>query len=91
MLAPNPVSFAALMSWLRAQDPSTEYEWASCCDCLVGRYLSENNIDRVAVSRFSELFDGDHDAYMAIARGNNFKTGHTYGEALARAEAWLNK
>lgn len=68
---------AALIDYLKGQDPDREYTWQDPAFCLVGNYLRDNG------SCWGTVAYSDLPNYEAIAKEKPW----TFGAALQRAEA----
>jgi hypothetical protein len=82
----DPFSLEGLVAWLEKQPAPTEYDWDSCEECLVGKYVSAITGSDTPSGEviYRELFP-DLDTYFAVAA----KAPFTFGAALERARSSL--
>lgn len=85
-------SLEGLVQWLEGQEPETEYDWDDCGgNCLIGHYYAAKGVP--ASIRLAKVFDGrDGGDYSRVCNQTyGGAKGWTYGAALRRARALLEK
>jgi hypothetical protein len=82
----DPFSLSALVAWLEKQPGETEYDFLSCDDCLVARYLRDvmGWDDPSGKTRFASHFGGSGNYFRIACDG-----AWTLGAALIRARSLL--
>jgi hypothetical protein len=93
----DPFSTEALVEWLRKQPANRRYEYTDSCGCLLAQYFHSVIKDDVLVSdkNWHELEAGkEHplpQGWNDISLGRPSQRVRTFGQALARAEALLER
>jgi hypothetical protein len=87
-------SLVGLRDWLARQPASTSYNWSSCENCVVGRYLTAHGRSSLDYNEWINDVPGATMAVpscfadFAIAGG---RQNMTYGRALENLDNWLAK
>jgi hypothetical protein len=87
MLAPNVVSLASLISWLRTKDPEESYRYSDVHHCVFAQYLAHHGLPYGHHAR-GQPFARLHEKYMQVAQPPGscpYNSMWTFGQALERA------
>ena len=77
------------LEWIGRQNPHARYQYSSCRNCLIARYLKFRGFSDVHVEENFVLLNG---TLKMLPKYWNFIAGgkgYTYGQALKRAELHL--
>lgn len=91
----DPMTLDSLISWLEGRPADKAYDYIVCDQCLLAQYFTACGFHGVLVEDQFFTHRGGYSRLPAyfnnIAVGGGMDTRHTFGEALERARAALQR
>lgn len=91
MTKPDPFALGTLVAWLEKQPAEKTYDYTEPCGCMLADYFTQNGYSDVAVDPFAFDHSGGRTDIPGDFDVVNCEGERTYGAALDRARALVQR